>query len=341
MKKTAFLLLSILSAHNLFSQKTYTIDSKFSFAANDGISFTDQYELKGKLDFTFFINSSFICELGLEADKSEIDVENIIFRYLSSDYDILFGKYRNKIAAGDITSSQKSPVQAKSILENLLISQGYINRSIGAGIETNKNFSPGYLFLKASSIEAHFLEPQFNAVYLHSFPENIKAGIAGCYFPFFIKDQYLGDNSISSEAIEGDVENNFTLNLIAFRHEGTLIFGSETVFGKNIHDPIGLLYSGLYSSRDYFFGIDFYGGMRLYLDQTEIIPAARASALFPDTDRMDCNIIELSLNCKIGFTKDIRLDLAGGTRVITQYDYDENLVTSLDPLWNISFQVYF
>ncbi len=341
MKKAFVFLFLILVSSLAFAQKEYEIDAKFSFQTNDEVSYTDQYELKGKLEFVFIINPVFICELELEADKYEVDVEEVLFRYLKNDFDVMFGKYRNKLVLSALTSSRKNPIAARSALENLLRTQSYINRSIGAGIESNKNWKQGYFFAKLSSLEAQFFEPQFNTAYIHSFPGNINSGIAGCYFPFFIKDEYLGSNSISSEIIKGDVKNNFTAGIIAYKHEGTFIFGTETILGRNIHDPIGILYSGLYSSRDYFWGTDFYAGARLYFRQTEVIPVFRSTIFFPDTDDMKCNLLELSLNSKIGFTQDIRLDLSGGTRIITQYDYDMDLVTSLDPLWNISFSVFF
>ena len=342
MKKYIYLFLLTIPSLLLYARNNYEIDARFTFSTDDEVSYTDQYQLKGKLDFTFFIDKNFLCELGLEADKYEIDVEEVLFRYVRNDFDIMFGKYRNKLVLADITSSRDNPLAARSVTENLLRSQSYINRSIGAGIETNNKWKQGYLFTKFSSLEAQFFEPQINAVYMHSFPENIYAGFAGCYFPFFIKDEFLGSsNIISSEIVDGDVENNFTVGLIAYKHKGTFLFGAETIFGKNIHDPIGILYSGLYSSRDFFLGTDIYSGLRLYYARTEIIPAVRTTILFPDTDNMKCNLIEMSLNCKIGFTKNIRLDLAGGTRITTQHDCGMDLVTSLDPLWNISFSAYF
>ncbi len=335
------LLFFIIFTPHIFAQKKFSVEAKFTIAVNDEITYPDQYELKGKLDLGFTITEKFKCELGLEADKFEVDVEEVLFKYLKTDYEIMFGKYKNKLAKSDIVSSRSDPLFTKSAVEKLLIDQSYINRSIGAGVESSKKRENDYFFFKISSLEAQFFEPQFNLVYMYMLPNEFWIGLAGCYFPFFIKDEYLGNNAISSENLEGDVENNFSASLILYKHKGTFIFGSETAFGKNIHDPIGLLYSGLYSSRNYFLGTDLYAGIRLYMQQTEIIPVLRATALFPDTDNMKCNLIELSLNSKIGFTKDIRIDLTGGARIVTQYDYDKNLETSLDPMWTVGFRCWF
>ena len=241
------------------------------------------------------------------------------------------GKYENKLLIRNIIKSKNNPLQSKNSLENLLIDQSYINHAIGAGIESDY-FTQNYFYLNIQSIEAQFFEPQFNGGYLHKISNNIWTGFTGCYFPFFIKDSYIGEYD--------SIENNFLLNLITFKHEGFLIFGSEATFGKNIQDPIGILNSGLYSDRDYFAGADIYGGVRVYLNKTELIPVIRTSILFPDTANFECNIIDISFNSKIGFSEDIRLDFAIGTQVITEYDYKEDLITSLDPLWNISFKVF-
>ena len=327
-----FLIIFIFITASLIADDDYDLDARFSFSADDEITYTDQYKLKAELEFDFPVTDNFECEVELEADKYEVDVEEVFFRFQKKGYEILAGKYENKLLLSNILNSQDHPLAAKSTVERLLIDESYLNNSIGFGVESETEyFLNDYFYLNIQSIEAQFFEPQFNGGYLHKF-SNVWTGLTSCYFPFFVKDNYLGDFD--------DPNNNFLINFIAFKHEGLLIAGSEITIGKNIEDPIGLLNSGLFSDRDFFFGGDFYGGARLYLNETELIPVIRTSVLFPDSENMECNIVELSFNNKIGFSEEIRLDFALGIQIITEYDYREDLITSLDPLWNVNFKVF-
>ena len=259
-------------------------------------------------------------------------LKRFFFRFERKSYEIRAGKYKNKILLSSILRARDNPLAAENTMTQMLVDMSYINHAIGAGIESETEyFKNDYFFFNMQSIEAQFFEPQFGGGYLHKFGP-VWTGLTGCFFPFFVKDNYLGDFD--------DPDNNFIINLIAFKHEGLFLFGNEFTLGKNIQDPIGLLNSGLYSDRDFFLGGDLYGGVRLYLNETELIPLIRASVLFPDSENMECNIVDLSFNNKIGFTEDIRLDFALGIQIITEYDYKETLVTSLDPLWNVSFRVF-
>ncbi len=333
-KKRILCLLIILlfSSTILSANQSYDLEARFSFETNDDITYSDQYQLKAELEYDFYITKNFECELELEADKYEIDVEEVFFRFERGSYEIRAGKYKNKLLLNNILTSKDNPLEAKNTLSRMLVDMSYINHAIGAGIESeNEYLTNDYFYFNLQSIEAQFFEPQFNGGYLHKF-KSIWAGLTGCYFPFFIKDNYIGDFD--------DPDNNYLINLIVFKHDGLFLFGNEITLGKNIQDPIGLLNSGLYSDRDFFLGGDLYGGGRLYLNQTELIPLLRTSILFPDSENMECNIIDLSLNNKIGFSEDIRLDFALGIQIITEYDYKDTLVTSLDPLWNVSFKVF-
>ena len=328
-----FLLIIFFSVSSLiYGYQPYDLEARFAFETNDDITYSDQYQLKAELEYDFHITKDFECELVLEADKYEIDVEEVFFRFEKGWYEIRAGKYKNKLLLKNILPSKDNPLEAKNTLTKMLVDMSYINHAIGAGIESEDEYLVNdYFYLNLQSIEAQFFEPQFNGGYLHKF-KSIWAGFSGCYFPFFIKDNYIGDFD--------DPDNNYLINLMVFKHEGLFLYGNEITFGKNIQDPIGLLNSGIYSDRDYFLGGDFYGGLRLYLNETELIPLLRTSILFPDSENMECNIIDLSFNNKIGFSEDIRLDFALGIQIITEYDYTDTLVTSLDPLWNVSFKVF-
>ncbi len=318
---------SILQAEN--NNLPFDLDARFSFSTNDEITYSDQYQLKAELEFQFPVTEDFECELELEADKYEIDVEEVFFRFKRDGYDILAGKYSNTLLLSNILSSKKNPLAFGSATDRLLVDMSYINHAIGAGIEADE---VNYFYFNIQSIEAQFFEPQFNGGYLYQFSNKIWAGLTGCYFPFFIKDSYIGDFD--------NVENNFLINAVTYKHEGFLVYGSEVTFGKNIEDPIGILNSGVNSDREYFLGGDFYGGVRVYAEKTELIPLLRTSLLFPDTEDLKCSLIETSFNSKIGFSENVRLDFAAGLQIKTEYDYKEDLITSLDPLWNIGFKVF-
>ena len=328
-----FLIILIFSAAVLYARNNnqipFDIDARFSFSTNDEITYSDQYQLKAELEFQFPVTEDFECELELEADKYEIDVEEVFFRFKRNRYDILAGKYSNAILLSNILKSNEHPLAFGSATDRLLVDMSYINHAIGAGIKADEI---NYFYFNIQSIEAQFFEPQFNGGYLYRFSNDIWAGLTGCYFPFFIKDSYIGDYD--------DVENNFLINAVSYKHEGFLVFGSEVTFGKNIEDPIGLLNSGVNSDREYFLGCDFYGGARVFMNKTELIPLLRTSVLFPDTADMKCSLIETSFNNKIGFSENIRLDFAAGLQILTEYDYKKDLITSLDPLWNVSFKVF-
>ena len=327
-----YIIIFILITASLYSEENYTLEARFFFETNDGITYSDQYQLKAELEYNFKVSENIECELELEADKYEIDVEDVFFRFERGWYEIKAGKYENILLLRDILTSQDNPLTAKNTLNKMLVDMSYLNHAIGAGVESKKKYLKNdYFFFNIQSIEAQFFEPQFGGGYLHKFTE-IWAGVTGCFFPFFVKDNYLGDFD--------DPANNYLINFIAYKHEGLFLFGNEITFGKNIQDPIGLLNSGLYSDRDHFLGGDIYGGLRLYLNETEFIPILRTSVLFPDSANMECNIIDLSFNNKFGFNEDIRLDFALGIQIITEYDYREDLITSLDPLWNVSFRVF-
>ena len=64
----------------VYGSDDYSLEARFLFETNDEIKYSDQYQLKAELEYDFEVSENIECELELEADKYEIDVEEVFFQ---------------------------------------------------------------------------------------------------------------------------------------------------------------------------------------------------------------------------------------------------------------------
>ncbi len=77
----------------LYAKEKLDIDANFSFAVSDEMLFKDYYSIKAELEFEFEVTDKFEFTLELDADRFEVEADEISFKWKASSYlNILFGK---------------------------------------------------------------------------------------------------------------------------------------------------------------------------------------------------------------------------------------------------------
>jgi len=310
------------------------LEADFGFAADESMETEDYYELEASLKFEFDIEDDFEVALDLEADRFEVEIDELSFKWKARDYAyLLFGKFENALTLDEYMSAGDRPFGTKSPVSNLLDTHGYTSSALGvkAYRKYKQEGRPLSYFLEAAFLPAH-TEMRVDLGFLYHFNgEESYAGIMACYLPYALHEYWL------EEEDEGETHN-FVVNLAWADHETRLVYGLEATAGSNLLDPIGLINTPGKGERSWFLGGDAYLGYRLQPGKIDWMPAVRVSVLFPELTVMEANQVEVRWGNFIRFSKDIKLHVDGGLAVITRYDGD-TLYTRLDPLWAVNFRV--
>lgn len=312
------------------------LEADFIFAADESMETEDYYELEASLNFEFDIEDDFEVALDLEADRFEVEIDELSFKWKARQYAyLLFGKFENSLTLDEYMSAGDRPFGTKSPVSNLLDTHGYVSSAPGVRVywKYDKDSLPIAYFLEAAFLPAH-TEMRVDLGFLWHFNgKDSYAGIMACYLPYALHELWEELEEESDRELH-----NFVVDLVWADHSGRLVYGFETTAGSNLHDPIGLINTPGKGERSWFLGGDSYLGYRLQPGKIDWMPALRVSVLFPELTVMEANQIEVRWGNYLRFSKDIKLHVDGGLAIITRYDGD-TLYTRLDPLWALNFRV--
>lgn len=330
----SLLILIVAFSVPLQAAEKIDLDASFSFAADESMETEDYYDLEASLKFEFDIEDDFEVGLDLEADRFEVEIDELSFKWKAREYAyLLFGKFENALTLDEYMSAGNRPFGTKSPVSNLLDTHGYTGSAAGARVywKYDQDSLPIAYFFEAAFLPAH-TEMRVDLGFLYHFAgEDSYAGIMACYLPYALHEYWLEEDA------EGETHN-FVVDLVWANHESRLVYGLEATAGSNLLDPIGLINTPGKGERSWFLSGDGYLGYRLQPGKFDWMPALRVSVLFPELTVMEANQIEVRWGNYLKFSKDIKLHVDGGVGIITRYDGD-TLYTRLDPLWAINFRV--
>jgi hypothetical protein len=330
---TVFLVL-LQNPRQAAAEDALDITARFQAALDETMENEDLYELSASMQFEFEVTDKFDTVLELEADRFEVEVEELSFKYKPGDYlHLLAGLFENSLTLDEYIPAHDRIFGTKSLISNLIETQGYISDSVGARVykKYKKGTLPIAYFMETSFIPAH-TEMQVDAGFLYHFGgKDSYAGILAGYLPYFAHEFWLGERSRYQT-------HNFLVDLIFADHEQRLVYGLEATLASNLLDPIGLISYPGDGERSYFLGGDAYIGFSLELGQSEWLPALRATLLFPELTVMETYQVEIRWGNFFRFGKAVLLHVDAGLGILTRYE-GSTLYTRLDPLYALKFMV--
>ena len=188
---TAFLF--IFSA-GTYADDKYDIDLRATFGSNSEIATTDYYILNTDLAFEFNVLDNFELTLGLEADRFEVEVEEITFKWKFSPYIyFLLGKFENALTLDEFIPAHKRLFATMTLVSEYIDDLGYINSNFGFRAYKNfrKNTMP-FSYLAEALFNASDIEPQFDIGFIYHFDgEDSYLGLLVSYMPFIKHEFWL------------------------------------------------------------------------------------------------------------------------------------------------------
>ena len=322
----------------LYAKDKLDIEANFSLATGDEIWHREYYSIASDLMFKFEVEDRFDSTLELDADRFEVEVDEIYFTWKASSYlYIRLGKFENALTLDEYIPKNKRKFAVKSLISSSIDSQGYIGNSMGIKLykKHKKDTVPiSYLFHLAA-IPGH-LEVQFDFGFFYHFDgKDSYLGLLCCYFPFIAHEIWPNYGPPRFEVIQ---LHNYLFDLIFANYENNLIYGIELTYGSNLVSPIGLINYPVKTDRPSFLGADFHIGYFLSLNKIRWLPSLRYSILFPELTVSECHQMEIRLGNMLQFSKRIKLHIDGGIGVTTRYSMG-TLYTNLKPLWALYFIV--
>ena len=249
----------------LYAEKKLDIGANFSFAVSDGMLFTDYYSIKGELEFEFEVTDKVELTLELDADRFEVEADEISFKWKASSYlYILFGKFENDLMLEEYMPKHKRIFSVKSLISNSIDSQGYISNSMSAKAykKYKKDTVPISYLLHLAFMPGQY-EVQFDFGFFYHFDgEDSYLGILGCYYPFIFHELFPLS---SPQPPSVNQLHNYLFDIIFANYENDLIFGIELTYGSNLVNPIGLINYPVQTDRPSFLGADFHIGYKFYV----------------------------------------------------------------------------
>ena len=332
--KILIIFLVIIHTINIFAKDRFDIDARFSFGGNNEIAKTDYYFLHTDLEFEFRILDNLECTLTLEADRFEVEAEEISIKWKIMDYaTLLLGKFENALTLDEYMPAHKRIFAKKSSVSEYIDDLGYINSNFGLKVykKYNKKTLPISYFLQGT-FNSSDIEPQFDlGFFYHYNKKKSYLGILISYFPFITHDFWLEENADTEK-------HNILVDLICADYEHKIVYGTELTFGSNLIDPLGIVHTPGTRDRSFFFGGDTHVGYRLSHKNFIWLPALRFSILFPELTTMDCNQMQIKLGNLFSFYKKVYLHADFGLGINTQYS-GNTLYTNLEFLWAVNITV--
>ena len=110
------IVLLFIFIYDTYAEDKYNIDLRATFGSNSEIATTDYYVLNTDLAFEFNILDDFELTLGLEADRFEVEVEEITFKWKFSPYIyFLLGKFENALTLDEFVPAHKRLFGTKTL----------------------------------------------------------------------------------------------------------------------------------------------------------------------------------------------------------------------------------
>lgn len=301
------------------------------FGSSSEVFWGDYYYLEAALDFRFPASERLECALELEGDRFAMEVGQLSFEWLRSDYlKLLFGKAENVLTLDQFQLPGERIFAERSLAARLVDAQGYVSSYVGfKAYNSRVGDSPFFSYLVHFLFIPSQIEPQFDLGLLFHFNgADSYLGFLACYFPFVAHDFWVGDHTKTQY-------HNILFDFIWADYGKRFVHGLELTFGSNLVDPIGLLQFNE-SDRSTFFAADIHAGYEIDLAAFTWLPALRCSVLFPDTQVSKVQQIELRWGNKLTLVEQVIVTADAGLGVNTEYGMDDVLYTHLELLWALN-----
>jgi hypothetical protein len=328
------LVLCAASGRPLCADDDVSIDAEFSVLTSTRVvEEQERYvDLEGDVEFQFEITDRIDTFLELEAEPTEIEVEEISIRWkLAERLRLKIGAFDNEPLLEEYVSDYFA---TDGLLSETLQNLGYLSKSSSVTLYRNYEEKDGgpplsYVFVLKQIPSTEFT-PQADAGFFYHFAgEESYLGLQGVFAPL-VKTLPLSS---------GDSEQAYLVNLFVASFEKRFIYAVETVYGSNIITPASIISNGdISESSPFFLGTDMYAGYTLFEEYPTWTPLLRWSALFPDTSDMEIRQFELILGNRLRWSEDIVLNVDVGLRMISDF-FPDPPTKEYEPHMEILFEV--
>lgn len=329
----SFLIFFILIVFQLTAaeelSKNLELDTKFFWQTDQDTVTFDYYDLGIDLDFRLDLPRGWKIGLDLEVNQNEVLAEEIWTRYKNDRFKLKLGMFENDFLADSLIPSKQNPFVTENLIVQRIEDMGWISSS-ATGIRLSRQNSFAHLLFQPSGREV-----QLNGGWYYPYRgEDSYLGISGAYYNYMIHSNWIGDNSYTQD-------HNFLFNTVLANLTGNLpiIFKGDLTLGQNLIDPIGYLHFTGDGEVSWFAGADLMVAYPVNKEDFQWLPGFNASLLLADLDYMEAWTAEFRTGHMFSWDDTFFLRMEGGLTFLTHYNTDNTLITELEEIWAISFEI--
>ncbi len=309
-----------------------SIDMRFSLSLDHTTKFPEQFQrldiVSSELDIEFAVLKELKAVLEIEADRLEVEVDEIYFDWEAHDYvNISVGIFENALTIEEYIPAHKRMFGAKSLVAEYIDTLGYARKDPGVRVyKAYKKKIPFSYFGHLNYISST-PEVQFDVGFLYGFnKKDSYLGLLAGYLPYLVRSSDIERSATT--------RHNFMIDFVWSDYENDFIHGLELTIGSNLMDPVGLIHTTSAGDRSYFFGGDLHLGYTFSHKKFDWIPALRFSVLLPDITVPEARQIEIRLGNLLRYGKNLFFHLDGGVTLSSTAGEDKP--TRIEPIYALA-----
>ena len=321
-----------VSSGFVFGQERLVINARFSISFDHTTEFPEQFQrldiVSSEVDLEFEVLKDLEAVLEIEADRLEVEVDEIYFDWAAHDYvNLTVGMLENALTIEEYIPAHKRMFGAKSLVAEYIDTVGYARKDLGISLfKEYKKKLPFSYFAHLNYISST-PDVQFDVGFLYGFnKKDSYLGLLGGYRPYLVRSSDIERSATT--------HHNFVIDFVWSDYENDFIHGLELTIGSNLMDPVGLIHTTSAGDRSYFFGGDLHLGYTFSHKKFDWIPALRFSVLLPDITVPEARQIEIRLGNFLRYDKNLFFHLDGGVNLSSQARGDTR--TRVEPIYALA-----
>jgi hypothetical protein len=311
---------------SLFGQD---IDVKFTFSVDHTTKFPEQFQrldiVSSELDLGFEVLEDLEAVLEIEADRLEVEVDEIYLDWQAHDYaNITVGMFENALVIEEYIPAHKRMFGAKSLVAEYIDTLGYVREDLGVSLYKDYKKKIPFSYFGHLSYISSTPEVQLDMGFLYGFnKKDSYIGLLGGYLPYLVRSSDIGRSATTYH--------NFVIDFVWSDYENDFVHGLELTVGSNLLDPVGLIHATSADDRSYFLGGDLHLGYTFSHKKFDWIPALRFTVLLPDITVPEARQIEIRLGNLLRYDNNLFFHLDGGVNLSSQSSGDKR--TRIEPIY--------
>ena len=310
-----------------------SMDVKFTFSFDHTVKFPEQFQrldiISSELDIEFKILKELEAVFEIEADRLEVEVNEIYFDWAAHNYvNISVGIFENALTIEEYIPGHKRLFGAKSLVAEYVDTVGYARRDLGVRVYKRYKKKIPFSYFGHLNYISSTPEVQFDVGFLYGFnKKNSYLGLLGGYLPYLVRSSDIERSATT--------RHNFMIDFVWSDYENDFVHGLELTVGSNLMDPVVLIHTTSTGDRSYFLGGDFHLGYTFSHKKFDWIPALRFSVLWPDITVAEARQIEIRLGNLLRYDNNLFFHLDGGVNLSSQAGGDTR--TRIEPIYALAF----